>query len=338
MPDRSSLIEKFLDKVSWGGANRLPLKSDASFRKYERIKLPNKNALLMDAIDDKKSIAPFLSVTQHLRSFGYSAPKIFAYDQSIGLVLLEDLGERTFTQILKLGNNEKDLYQCATDFLIDMHDRAQGIISPDWMGVYSKDKLFEEVLLLAEWFLPSILGKSELRPAIDNFMELWKDLLPKCLTLPNTLVLRDFHADNLFWLKERGGVKACGVIDYQDALNGPPAYDLMSLLEDARRDLSPGLQDEMVDRYLLAFPKMDKAEFRETFSMLAAQRHCKVLGIFSRLSIRDSKHGYLGHLPRVLRLLNNVSIVSSLSTLREWLEHYKIIENGTELNNYDRHV
>jgi aminoglycoside/choline kinase family phosphotransferase len=141
------------------------------------------------------------------------------------------------------------------------------------------------------------------------------------------MVMRDFHADNLMWLPDRRGIAACGLLDFQDAVVGPPCYDLMSLLDDARRDLLPGLTGRMLDRYLDAFPEYDKAEFRATYAALAAQRHCKVIGIFTRLAERDAKYGYLVHIPRVWRLLDLACRHPYLGPLKTWLDDHIPLAN-----------
>ena len=151
---------------------------------------------------------------------------------------------------------------------------------------------------------------------------IWENLLPLCRTMNDTLVLRDFHADNLMWLPDRTGIAACGLLDYQDAVSGPPTYDLMSLLEDARRDLNPNMVKHLLQRYLLAFPDLDPDDFRKAFVVLAAQRHCKVIGIFSRLAVRDNKTAYLSHIPRVWQLLEEACSSSILLPLKIWLDRF----------------
>jgi len=168
-----------------------------------------------------------------------------------------------------------------------------------------------------------------------EFELVWHQLLSKCPTTKNTLVLRDFHADNLMWLPDRKGISACGIIDYQDALLGPAIYDLMSLLEDVRRDMRPDFVRFFQNRYLTAFPTLNPLDFYHSFSILAAQRHCKVIGIFSRLALRDGKSSYLSYLPRAWHLLEDKCLSPTLEPLKIWLDKYIQPENrGHALKKY----
>ena len=322
MTDRENLISDFLNNAGWKNAERVNLAGDASFRRYQRISLNNKKAILMNAPPDKENVQSFIYFTEHLRSLGYSAPEIFAKDTKTGLILLEDLGDTTFTIMIAHGSNEKTLYECAVDLLIDMHKRPKDQIVPNNISLYDNKTFIEEALLLTEWYTPQVVGRNLSAEAKMDFELVWRQLLSKCPSIKNTLVLKDFHADNLMWLPNRNGISACGIIDYQDALLGPAIYDLMSLLEDVRRNIRPDFVEFLQKRYLNAFPRINPLEFKDSFSILAAQRHCKVIGIFSRLALRDGKNSYLSYLPRAWRLLENKCLSSTLSPLKFWLDKY----------------
>lgn len=321
MTDRATLIEDFLASAGWGGAARKALAGDASFRRYERIEKAGKIAVLMDAPPPEEDVRPFINMTEHLLGLGYSAPKIFAQDVKAGFLLLEDLGDATFTQALTAGADETRLYQSAVDVLIDLHGKDAALQIPKNIEPYDTEKLLGEAALLTEWYLPELPDNIKV-----EYLEIWRALVPDIEASGTALVLRDFHADNLMWLPEREGVAKCGLLDYQDALIGSPAYDLMSLLEDARRDIDPAMAGQLIDTYLAARPDIDAEVFKKAYALLAALRHCKVIGIFSRLAMRDGKVDYLGHIPRVWKLLER-AIASpiagpELTALSDWLGEF----------------
>jgi aminoglycoside/choline kinase family phosphotransferase len=320
--DRSRVIETFLDDAGWRGAERRHLAGDASFRRYERIHLAGQTAVLMDAPPPQDDVGPFIAMTNHLRGLGYSAPALLHEDTENGFLLLEDLGDGTFTNALAAGADETALYEAATDVLIDLHRRAAGDAIPAGLAPYDETKLLDEALLLTDWYLPRATGRDTPAEVRSAYEDIWRSALNMLNDISPTLVLRDFHADNLLWLPDRAGVTACGLLDYQDAVAGPPAYDLMSLLEDARRDSTPGLAEKMIDRYLAALPDVDRDTFMTGYKILAAQRHCKVIGIFTRLLVRDDKPDYLAHIPRVWRLLDAACTLPELAPLANWIRAY----------------
>jgi N-acetylmuramate 1-kinase len=320
MTDRSRQIDDFLDSCGWSGAERAILAADASFRRYDRIRLGSRRAVLMDAPPDKEDIVPFVRVARHLCRLGYSAPEILAEDIDLGLLLLEDFGDDTYAKLLGRGEDEAALYRLATDLLIDLHSRPVGDALPDGLPPYSDALFLDEASLLVEWYLPAVSNTGSSDEIRSGYRECWAALMPHARRVPDSLVLRDFHVDNLMRLENRAGVSACGLLDFQDAVAGPASYDLVSLLEDARRDISDSLIAEMRDRYLSAFPDLDRDAFLASCAILGAQRHCKVIGVFTRLSVRDGKPDYLHHIPRVWRLLENSVTHPVMKPLRRWLD------------------
>jgi len=312
----------------WEGAERRPLAGDASFRRYERISRNGRRAVLMDAPPPKEDVRPFVRLARHLLALGLSAPQILAEDPKDGFVLLEDLGDFTYTSVLadpKLGPDEETLYRLAVDVLVHLHRRPNAI--PPALPAYDEERLLTEAHLLTDWFMPATLGR--VTPDADRraYAEAWRPLFAALAESPPVLVLRDYHVDNLMWLPGRSGVAACGVLDFQDAVAGHPAYDLMSLLEDARRDIRPELIQTMKARYFRAFPALKtpgpaRDGFETAFAILAAQRHAKVIGIFTRLCIRDGKADYLLHIPRVWRLLQQALVHPALAGVRAWLDRH----------------
>ncbi|MGY8998666.1 MAG: aminoglycoside phosphotransferase family protein [Rhodospirillales bacterium] len=319
MTERSHLIEVFLEKAGWADARRSFLAGDASFRRYERIERNGHTAVLMDAPPSKEDVRPFVKITDHLFRLGYSAPKIFAEDIKEGFLLLEDLGKGTFTNALAAGVDEEKLYKSAVDVLIDLHGRHLVVSVPADTPAYNNEKLLAEVALFTNWYMAGILGNDVSDYTKNDFLAVWRKIISEMNTDAETLVLRDFHADNLMWLPDRAGIQKCGLLDYQDAIIGSPVYDLMSLLEDARRDLKPGLSARLLDYYYAAFPGLDQVMFKKAYAILAAQRHCKVIGIFSRLAMRDGKYDYLAHMPRCWKMLERTCLTPELDPLKKWL-------------------
>jgi len=316
------IIETFLNQSGWAGAKRFALAGDASFRTYDRITLENKCAVLMNAHPPDGDVRQFVTIAQHLIWLGYSAPRIIAADEETGLLLLEDFGDNTYTQVLSNGGNETALYELAIDVLIDLHKRPTAESIPPALPIYGNGRLLDEVFLTPQWAYPAFTGVPAAEKVRKTYGNIWLKLFSRIHAGPKTLVLRDYHVDNLIWLTERSGIKACGLLDFQDAVAGHPAYDLMSLLEDARRDLGPGVKTKMMERYLSAFPKLDRNAFEIAFSILAAQRHSKVIGIFTRLCMRDGKPAYLVHIPRVWALLEAALENPILGDLKNWFDSH----------------
>lgn len=322
MGDRDATIGAFLERTGWAGAERRPLAADASFRRYDRLELGDKCAVLMDAPPSQEDVRPFLMIARHLTGLGYSAPRVLADDTEAGLLLLEDLGDDTFTRLLARGEDETSLYELATDLLIDLHRRPLDQALPRSIPPYDDNRLLDEALLLTDWFVPQITGAALPTATAQEYRDLWRLTLRHVRSVPETLVLRDYHVDNLMRINGRGGIAACGLLDFQDAVRGPVTYDLVSLIEDARRDIDPAIAMAMRARYLAAFPSLDRARFDRSMAILGAQRHAKVIGIFTRLCVRDGKDGYLAHIPRVWRLLEANCAHPVLAPVRAWLDHH----------------
>lgn len=324
MTDRSDLIDGFLDRHGWGNAERTPLAGDASFRGYVRLNERSRRAILMDAPPPKEDVRPFVSVAKHLLKMGLSAPEIYAEDPALGLLLLEDLGDATYTNMLassaSTGVGAEELYGRAVDVLIHIHDRPPETAVPRALPPYDERRLLDEAHLLVDWYLPAVMGAELDDETRDGYRKVWREPLRRVLSQPKTMVLRDFHVDNLMWLPDRDGVRRCGLLDFQDAVAGSPVYDLMSLLEDARRDVDQVLSAHMLARYLAAFPDLDREALGASYAILGAQRHAKVIGIFTRLSHRDDKSQYLDHIPHVWSMLERALAHPELAEVKVWID------------------
>ncbi len=319
MTERARAISEFLAAAGWADAERRPLAADASFRRYERLWRDGASRVLMDAPPPRENVRAFHQIARTLIDLGLSAPRTFEVDEAAGLMLLEDFGDRTFTRALAEDVDEAALYRLAIDNLIALHRRWRPG-SETTPPAYDDARLVEEALLLPDWFLPALRGAPTPEPLRAAYIEAWRAALVGARAVPDCLVLRDYHVDNLMHLEDREGIAACGLLDFQDAAIGPVAYDVVSLLEDARRDLGAGVAAEMLARYLDAFPELDRERFMESYAVLGAQRAAKIVGIFTRLSRRDEKDQYLHHIPRVWRYLTAGLEHSALAPVKAWFD------------------
>lgn len=293
------------------------LAGDASLRKYHRFWKDGCSYVLMDA-PHPENPQRFCEVSDYLRSQGFSAPQVLQKDLEQGYLTLEDFGDQTFTRYLDSGKDPIEPYTLAIDVLISLHKKAQQC--PHFLQPYSLDLLLKEVEAFLEWYCPHNFKQKISKESQSAFLRLWTHAFQQALTSPSTIVLRDFHVDNLMWLEHRSGLAQCGLLDFQDAVWGPKVYDIVSLVEDARRDIAPDLITSLWDRYFSAFPEEDSTELMRVGSILSAGRHLKIMGYFTRLHIRDGKSHYLKHIPRVKGLLDSCLKTQPLSSIREWFK------------------
>jgi aminoglycoside/choline kinase family phosphotransferase len=312
-------LDGFLATAGWGGATRRLLAADASFRHYQRVFLDGRTAVLMVAPPDKEPVAPFLAVQERLVAMQLSPPRLLGADRREGLLLLEDLGDQTFTRALASGTDENRLYTRAIDVLVALHERWDTAQAPG-LEPYDMAALLKEALLLVDWYLPAASGQATPAAVRERFAAAWEEVLAPVAARRQTLVLRDYHVDNLMLLPGRDGIAGCGLLDFQDALLGAAAYDLVSLLEDARRDIAPDLAAAMLARYLAARPAVDRDSLLSDYAVLGLQRSTKIVGIFTRLDRRDGKPVYLKHLPRLWRLIGRGLEHPALQPVAAWFE------------------
>src|SRR5471032_3107482 len=353
MSDRQLAMKDFLARSGWGAASVTPLAGDASTRRYARLAMPGRAAMLMDQPQGAESpVAPpgaseearralgynavarlagadcarFAAAAAWLRGHGLAAPDIYAADHANGFVILEDLGDALFAEVLANGGDEKQLYQAAVEVLAKIHakDAPAALSSDKPLFDFDQTALVAETDLLIEWFLPLALKRPATGEEVAEHRSLWRAALAVIGTQRRVFVHRDYHAENLLWLPEREGVAKVGLIDFQDAVAGSPAYDLISLTEDARRDVSPETAEAATAHYLEAMraqgTPLDEAGFRREMAMMAAQRNAKIVGVFARLYKRDGRARYLAFLPRVWGYLERDLAHPALSDLRAWYD------------------
>jgi tRNA threonylcarbamoyl adenosine modification protein YjeE len=344
---RFRAARELLDSAGYGAALRRHIQGDASTRSYERLVLGESRAILMnspprpdgpvlrdgrtysDIAHLAENVRPFVALSRVLRELGFSAPEIFAADLDTGLLLIEDLG----TEGVVGGNPPapiEERYAAAIDVLVALHNsdlpavlsvapRIQHELPP-----YDLEALLIEVELMLDWYLPHRGVSSSPAPLREYFLGLWRTVLNEIVQPPGTWVLRDFHSPNLLWLPEREGIARIGLLDFQDAVMGPPAYDVASLLMDARVDVSKELELKLLSRYAIgrkaANADFDLDDFVRRYRTLGVQRASKILGIFARLNKRDNKPQYLAHLPRVWNYLVRALAHPSLAKLKTWYE------------------
>jgi hypothetical protein len=355
---RADAIGAFLAETDWARARQVPLSGDASSRRYIRLLRNGTSALLMDAPPKAESAAcppdadektrlklgynavarlagpdsrRFAAFAETLRALGLRAPEIYAADYGQGLLVIEDLGDDLFVRTIAQGAAPQPLYEAAVDVLSALHAQA----APPSLGAnelsvpllaYDPLAYKAEVDLAPEWLYPLAMGRALPNEAWAEWNELWQATLAGLAARGGVIVLRDYHAENLFWLPDRQGFARVGLIDFQDGLRGLPAYDLVSLLEDARRDVEPALGLAMMERYLSAArvrdARFDAQAFRAQAAILGAQRNAKILGIFSRLWRRDGKGQYLKLIPRVWGYMERDLEAPDLAGLRRWFDRH----------------
>ena len=314
-PLRDQKRHTFLSQHGYNPEFCVFLAGDASPRHYYRWENEGRSIVLMDTPVCEK-LDRFCSFSQFLRDHHLSAPLVWAVDFNQGFMLLEDFGDQTYTRALK-SENTKDLYQLAIEVLIHLHTHVQK--KPVFASDYTVAEFLQEACLFLEWYYPVIEGKKAPLAIQSSYESLWQKAFLKALGHhPKSLVLRDYHVDNLVVLPDREGVQQCGLLDFQDALWGPVGYDIVSLLEDARRDVDPALKEHLWSQYGKGFPSIDLERIRQSSAIISAGRHLKILGIFTRLALRDGKKNYLRYLPRVWRLLKISLMETKMPELEEW--------------------
>ena len=342
---RAQAISGLMEASGWGEATREYMLGDASTRAYERLRLGDRSSILMimprrpegppvrmgkpySAIAKlAESVHPFVAMNEALRTQGLSAPAIYGMDLDTGLLISEDLGN---VACHDENGPFPERWSEAANLLALLHGRDLPTVVPVTEALdhaippYDLDALLIEVELLIDWYLASIQGVTVSGSARQTFVNLWKAVLEPIVASPATWVLRDFHSPNLIWLAEREGLQRIGLIDFQDAVLGHPAYDLVSLLQDARIDVPEDLELRLLGQYArqrkAADAGFDMGEFARAYALMGAQRATKILGIFARLDRRDGKPQYLRHLPRLERYLRRNLAHPVLSDLKVWYE------------------
>jgi tRNA threonylcarbamoyl adenosine modification protein YjeE len=337
-------LRHFLESADYAGAERQRMAGDASTRSYARLIRDNDAVILMNsprrpdgpaiyhgksysaAVHLAEDVKPFVAIAGALRERGFSTPAIHHAELHAGFLITEDFGSASFIEG-DPGEPIAERYQAATDMLAALHRQSLPETLPlapqstYVMPTFDTNAMLVEVSLMLEWYLPD-RGVAPTEHMQAEFVDMWRDLLNEPAAAANTWVLRDFHSPNLIWLDEREGLAKVGVIDFQDAVLGPSAYDLVSLLQDARIDVPEELELALLTRYiktrLASDESFDPASFAELYAVMSAQRNTRLLGTFARLNRRDGKPQYLRHQPRIWTYLNRSLAHRALSHFRDW--------------------
>lgn len=359
MTSHEDTIRAFLARAGWGDAQRANLAGDASTRRYERLAGPRGAAVLMDwprapeapvpsgqlsysqvahlAVDCR----PFVAVCEYLRGLGLSAPEIFARDIENGLLLLEDLGDALYGPAIDSGvgpggETLDEMYRAAIDVLIALQSGEAPRALPVGDGSMHEvpsfdDSVFRaEIDILLDWYFPVVLNREADAGLRQEYHALWSDIRPLIDAGPRTLFLRDFHSPNMLWLPKGAGATRVGLIDFQDALIGSRAYDLVSVLQDARKDVSAERETEMLAHYVARagaeLAGFDEEEFRAAYAALGAERALRLIGLWPRLLKRDGKPHYMAHMPRTMAYLRRNLAHPSLGALKHWLDRHVLVD------------
>jgi aminoglycoside/choline kinase family phosphotransferase len=303
-------VDEFLAKAGWAGAQLKALDGDASFRRYFRVKRFGSSAMLMDAPPPQEDVVPFLRAARWLEDNGMRAPEIYAEDAGKGLVLLEDFGKSRMRDYLdQWPDDEVEVYRSAVSALAKLHRLPPGPFLD-----YTLSEYLREAALFTDWYCPA----RGLNVDIEGYRAAWEavigELLPR--QRPGVTVLRDYHAENIMLL---GTLQKQGLLDFQDALVGHPAYDLVSLLQDARRDVSQELEAVMFDHYREE-AGIEGDTFLADYARLGAQRNAKIVGIFVRLWKRDRKPRYLPLIARVWKAMERDLSHPALGPVAQWFD------------------
>lgn len=315
--------QAFLDHAGWSRALVTPLAGDASFRRYFRVTAGDRRAVLMDAPKPNENAAAFVAVAEYLAGRGLSVPTVFAADLDAGLVLLEDLGDNLYVPAIAAGADEAELYTAAADVLAALHTEPMvTTVGSHVLAQYERERMAREAGFVLDWHWPELKGGAAPDDVRAAYAMAWDAVWPLIDVCADRLVQFDYHSPNLMWLPRRTGLQKVGVLDFQDAMRGPAAYDLVSLLQDPRRDVLNDLEPLLVGRYLDRLDGVDPESFRASYAVMGAQRAARILGIFVRLWRRDGKTAYLRHIPRVWSLLDRNLAHPALSPVARWFDHY----------------
>jgi hypothetical protein len=323
MDNRFKQLLLYLEKQKISTKDLVAIKSDASFRKYYRLE---NNILVMDAASEKgESVSKFSEISEILHSFNLSAPKIIDVNKKEGFILLEDFGDKIFSKYINK-ENKKDLYKKAIDVLIDIKIKShQNKSSLSKLAIYDFEELYRESILFIDWFIEQKLRMQISNKKRDEFYQILHQAFLNIKSQNDTLVLRDYHVDNLILKDHKEPLKQVGLIDFQDALLGSSFYDLASLLEDVRMPLNENEKEELLKYYINMTKENYEMVLRE-INFFSLQRNLKILGIFNRLSIRDGKVRYLEYLPATFNFIKSNLKSSLFLDMKKWIEELQIKE------------
>ncbi len=316
-------LENFLCSYGIGAYKLIKIDTDASKRHYYRIITLDKSYILMDSSLEPESLNPFLNIANLLTKNGIKAPLIYTSNLEQGLLLLEDLGDASFTKFIENSpSSEAELYRFAIEVLIKVSNLEVDISLP----IQDEGLLNTGLSVFTEFYIHNKLEHKPALHASKEILNAFNDLFKHLKTLKLILTLRDYHADNLMWLKQNKNIGKVGVLDFQDAVLGLPAYDLVSLLEDARRDVSSLVINACKEQYFSSFKGMDISDLELAYTILGAQRNLRIIGVFHRLNSKYNKPKHLKYLPRVWNYVKNNFEHPRLMSLKKIFEKYELYE------------
>lgn len=305
--------EDFLGKYGWSIVR--PVQGDVSPRRYFRVEKSANKAIFMDAsaVEDNKQIHDFVRISKWLNEGGLKAPEIYEADEPHGFLLIEDMGDVSFRKAMESGVKPQDMYGLANDVL--EHLKAQGcsLKLPD----YYDSAIHQKRRFVIDWYVPVLRGEENPPGLVESYLKVWDEIeksLPPC---PKGFVHADYHLENMMWLPGEKGVKRCGLLDFQEALYGPVAYDLVNILEDARMSVPP----DIIKEILMRQDELVRAWYR----ILGTQFHCRVIGLFIKLAVEGGRRQYLVHVPRLAAYIEKGLEDPLLEPLRQWFKGQGIL-------------
>lgn len=320
---RQDYIHKFIIGAGFEQFRCESIPGDASKREYYRIYTVNNTYILMDSSANYESIQPFINMDNLLLTHGVRAPIIIATDQQNGLLLLEDLGQNSFTKFLKMHpDKEQELYDAAIDVLVKTYEIGSDLKLPK----QNTQLLNNGISVFLDWYVKDKIPTVIFNQVSNELYQIFEKLYVRLASLNQVLVHRDYMADNLLWIEKGEGLQRVGVIDFQDAVVGSPAYDVVSLLEDARRDVSSDVVTAAKQRFIDKIPTMNTRAFEDSYAILGAQRNIRIIGVFNRLNLRDNKPKYLNYLPRIWEYIRQNLEHPALFELKVWFYKYDLID------------
>lgn len=327
----AAMRAEFLRIHGWGQAGMKPVGEDSAFRRYFRMMAADgRSMVLMEAVPDTSAIATpghsmldFVRLSAYLRSIGISTPQVFQADDHNGYLLIEDFGDLSFKLALEKGLAPgEDLYALATDVLSWLRQNAK--VDDIDLPEYYKSHVHTGRRRLVDWYIPAVRGQSNPDGLAEEYLAVWDQIEKSLPPVPTGFLHIDYHFENLMWIKDQSGLARCGVLDFQGAMAGPVPYDLANLLEDARVDVPADLRARMLDRYCQSMTPDERSVFQSWYRVLATQFHCRVMGQFIRLAVRDGKPRYMAMIPRVAGYMREGLKDPVLAPLAEWLKAQNI--------------
>ena len=323
---RTSVREEFLTRIGWSGAQLSTVGEDMAYRRYFRLKNKHgKTAILMESVPDGSAfVTPghnmndFIRISAYLRGLGLTTPQVFEHDVVEGYLLLEDFGDTSFKMALAGGVDRLDMYALATDVLkyLSLNAKSGDLALPEYYAshVHTGCRRF------VDWFIPAQKGARNPDGLVEEYLAVWDQIEKSLPPVPQGFLHIDYHFENLMWMPDGKNMARCGILDFQGAMNGPVPYDLANLLEDARVDVPSTLRGAMLDRFCAGMAQDEEKTFRSWYRVLATQFHCRVIGQFIRLAVRDSKTRYLQNMPRVAGYIQDALDDPVLLPLKLWLD------------------